>query len=130
MDISNVASANTSRVSRRWHALARSLWLAIVVECGQVHVESLRNFINVLQWRAEGHIDDAECAMLTEVYVKKSGRGEFVGEREAGEDDEGFSLSPSRKRRSPKRSPGRGSGGSSSFSPRKNKVVSLKVRDR
>lgn len=86
----------------------------------------MRNFINVLQWRAEGHIDDAECAMLTEVYVKKSRRGEFVGEGDAGEDDEGFSLSPSRKRRSPKRSPGKG-GGSSSFSPRKNKVVSLKT---
>ncbi|GMH86610.1 hypothetical protein TrST_g13903 [Triparma strigata] len=107
----------------RWHAVARSLWLAIVVETGQVHLESLRNYIDVLQWRAEGQIDEAECAMLTEVYVKKSKGG--GGKRRGGDEEEGFSLSPTSKRRG---SPSNRSGSPSrgGFSPRKSKVVTLK----
>lgn len=42
----------------RFYALAKALWLAIIVETTQTNVKSLRNYLQVLQWRAGGQIDE------------------------------------------------------------------------
>ena len=122
-------------LSGRWHALSRSLWLAIVVETLQTNEESLKSYLQVLQWRAVGQVDEAEMTLLTNIYVSKSvaSSSNFVEESMQSIDDKGLSLSPKRRAAhhgspsSPSassanaRSPQRGSS-----SPKRVKVVGLR----
>ena len=123
-------AATTVSCTPRFYALAKALWLAIIVETTQTNVKSLRNYLQVLQWRAGGQIDDSEMSLLTNIYVSKSASNEFEDDSNLEPADQNaLSLSPRRRGArqasssvpSSTRSPPR-----SSFSPRRVKVISLR----